>query len=199
MFAPGFNANYLLGQTEHIVDETSIFVDILREHARKGDVFSLDRLTCDFTMDIIGAVCLNSRLKSQREYNPLASAKRSQIMWHCSSEELNLLKRWNPARPFVQWNNSRIMNNYVANELDKRFTERQGGKNDITSRSIIDLVLDNYMSENAALDPAKGMDKSFKKMGSSTNPAYDFCWPRLNRLYNLLLLLPTFKTSHCVS
>jgi cytochrome P450 len=152
-----------LGQTEHIVEETSLFVDILREHARKGDIFSLDRLTCDFTMDIIGAVCLNSRLKSQREYNPLASAMRSQIMWHCSSEELNLFKRWNPARPFVQWNNSRIMNNYVAKELDKRFAELQGGKNDITSRSIIDLVLDNYMTENSALDPAKGMGKSFKK------------------------------------
>lgn len=163
MFAPGFNANYLLGQMGHIVEETSVFVDILREHARKGDIFSLDRLTCDFTMDIIGAVCLNSRLNSQQEYNPLASAMRSQIVWHCASDELNLFKRWNPARPFVQWINGRTMDNYIAKELDKRFAERQGGKKDMSSRSIIDLVLDNYMAEKTTLDPAKGMDPSFKK------------------------------------
>lgn len=163
MFAPGFNANYLLGQMEHIVEETSVFVDILREHARRDEIFSLDRLTCDFTMDIIGAVCLNSRLNSQRQYNPLASAMRSQIMWHCRADELNLFKRWNPTRPFVLWNNSRVMNNYIAKELDKRFAERQGGKKDVSSRSIIDLVLDNYMAENTNVASTKGMDKPFKK------------------------------------
>jgi cytochrome P450 len=163
MVAPGFNANYLLGQMEHILEETSVFVDILREHARQGVIFSLDRLTCDFTMDIIGAVCLNSRLNSQRQFNSLASAMRSQVMWHCGVDELNLFKRWNPARPFVQWKNSRTMNNYVSKELDQRFAERQGNKKDISSRSIIDLVLDNYMAENPMLDSAKGLDHSFKK------------------------------------
>ncbi|KAG0652541.1 Cytochrome P450 59 [Hyphodiscus hymeniophilus] len=163
MFAPGFNANYLLGQMGHILEETSVFVEILREHARKGDMFSLDRLTCDFTMDIIGAVCLNSHLNSQRQFNPLASAMRSQIAWHLRADEMNLFKRWNPAQPLIMWKNSRTMNNYIGKELDKRFIERQGGEKDTSSRSIIDLVLDNYMTENSSLDMAHGLDQSFKK------------------------------------
>ena len=83
LFNPGFNANYLLTQMPHIVKETSVFVEILREHAVKGDIFSLDRLACDFTMDMIGAVSMNSRLGSQRRFNRLASAMRSQVLWQC--------------------------------------------------------------------------------------------------------------------
>lgn len=58
LFNPGFNANYLLGETSHIVEEASVYVDILREHARKQDMFSLDEVTLWFTMDIIGALTL---------------------------------------------------------------------------------------------------------------------------------------------
>jgi len=54
------NANYMLGQINHIIEETMVFVDILREHAKKGDIFSLDNLICDFTMDIIGAAIIDS-------------------------------------------------------------------------------------------------------------------------------------------
>jgi len=58
LFNPGFQANYLLGQMSHIVEEASVYVDILREHAQKGDMFSLDEVTLWFTMDVIGIVSL---------------------------------------------------------------------------------------------------------------------------------------------
>ena len=58
LFAPGFNANYLLGHVSHIIEEAEVYVSILREHTRKGDLFSLDEMTLWFTMDIIGAVTL---------------------------------------------------------------------------------------------------------------------------------------------
>ena len=58
MFASGFNANYLLGQTEHIVEEAEVYVDKLRDHALQGDMFSLDEATLWFTMDVIGVVTL---------------------------------------------------------------------------------------------------------------------------------------------
>jgi len=162
MVAPGFNAHYLLGQMGHIVEETAVFVEILKEHAQKGDMFSLDKLACNFTMDIIGAVCFNSRMNSQRTYNPLAFAMRSQIEWHCTDEELNLFKRWNPIRPIVQWYNSYTMDKYITKELGKRFTERQGGKVNTSSRSMIDLVLENYITENPTAN-SKGLDPSFIK------------------------------------
>lgn len=42
VFNPGFSASYILEQVSHIVEEVSIYCEILREHARKGDIFSLD-------------------------------------------------------------------------------------------------------------------------------------------------------------
>lgn len=81
LFNPGFNANYVLGQMSYIVEEAATFVEILREHAAQDDMFSLDDLTCKYTMDIIGAVSINSRLHCQRKFNQLASAMRSQCLW----------------------------------------------------------------------------------------------------------------------
>ncbi|KAF8858931.1 cytochrome P450 71B25 [Acephala macrosclerotiorum] len=162
IFNPGFNSNYLLTQMDHIVEETSEFVEILGEHANEGDIFSLDDLLCDFTMDIIGAVTINSRLLSQRQFNPLASSMRSQVRWHLADGEFNPFKRMNPIRPLMQWYNGNQMDKYVSKELDKRFAERRL-QDDSPSRSIIDLVLDNYFIENPSARSSLKMDPVFKK------------------------------------
>ncbi|TAQ90087.1 hypothetical protein B7494_g1608 [Chlorociboria aeruginascens] len=162
MFNPGFSTNYILSQISHIVEESSVWVEILREHATKEKMFSMDDGLLWFTMDIIGAVTLNSRLNSQRRYNPLASAMRSQIRWHSTNQEMNPFVRFNPIRPIVQWYNGYRMDSYISKELDKRFVERQMGNKDSSSRSVIDLVLNNYMSDRPNAQASKEMDKSFK-------------------------------------
>jgi len=58
LFNPGFAANVMLECTPHIVDEADVYVSVLREHARKGDTFLLDKLTCDYMMDVIGTVTM---------------------------------------------------------------------------------------------------------------------------------------------
>jgi cytochrome P450 len=58
IFNPGFSASYILEQVPHIVKEVSVYCEILREHGRKGDIFSLDETTLSLTMDIIGTVTL---------------------------------------------------------------------------------------------------------------------------------------------
>ena len=58
IFNTSFNANYLLGQISHVIQPTSVYVEILRENALKGNVFSLDDVTLWFIMDVIGAVTL---------------------------------------------------------------------------------------------------------------------------------------------
>lgn len=162
MFSRGFSANYILSQLDHIVEETTEFVSILRDHAAKKDMFSFDELLCDFTMDIIGAVTLNARLHSQRQYNQLAYAMRSQVRWHISAGEFNPFKRFNPIRPLVQWNNGRLMDNYISKELDERFAERRRSKGAVT-RSIIDIVIEDYMSENEVASRSDKLDPAFKK------------------------------------
>jgi cytochrome P450 len=58
LFNSAFSASTIMQQTAHIVQEAEVYVEILREHARKGDTFSLDRMTCDYLMDIIGLVAM---------------------------------------------------------------------------------------------------------------------------------------------
>ena len=86
----------------------------------------------------------NSQLNSQRAYNPLASAMRSQVRWHCLDDELNPFIRWNPVRPLIQWYNGYRMNQYISGELDKRFTTYESGDSHHTSRSVIDLALESF-------------------------------------------------------
>lgn len=119
-------------------------------------------------MDIIGALTLDVRLNSQRERNPLATALRSQLHWHILHDEPNLFVRWNPVRPFVQWNGYH-MDKYIWNELDKRYAEWTEDER-ASSRSIIHLALAGYMAQQGFPErksrPAK-LDESFKSRAAA--------------------------------
>jgi len=173
IFKPGFSAGYILSQTDHIVRETADLVEIFKDHANKGDIFLLDDLLGYFMMDIIGAVTLGSRLHSQKQFNQLAYAMRSQVRWQIADGELNIFKRWNPARPLVQWYNSRQMDSYISKELDNRFAERQNS-NDKPLRSIMDLVLENYITENPSAKTSSRIDPTFKKWATVQIRAFLF-------------------------
>lgn len=58
IFNPGFSADHLTTMVPGILKDTHTFCDILRDHARKGDVFSLEHMTTNLTLDIIGRVTL---------------------------------------------------------------------------------------------------------------------------------------------
>ncbi|GAB1198628.1 hypothetical protein APSETT444_007955 [Aspergillus pseudonomiae] len=155
-FNPAFSASSILHHTPYILEEAQEYVEVLREHARKGDTFLLDRVTCDYVLDIIGHVAMKTRLHCQRGYNPLAAALRSQVEWHCQDEQMNPFIRWNPMRPIMQWLNGRTMNHYIGIELDKRYETWRQQKPSIRGNSIIDIVLAEYMSTRqagATLDP----------------------------------------------
>lgn len=54
----GFNSNNILNQTRHVVDEAEVLVKILKEKARKNEVFQLDHVTVKYMMDISGSLTL---------------------------------------------------------------------------------------------------------------------------------------------
>lgn len=58
IFHSGFSASYILEQVPHIVQEVLVYCEILRQHARKGDIFSLDETSLRLAMNIIGTVTL---------------------------------------------------------------------------------------------------------------------------------------------
>ena len=104
----------------------------------------------------------NSQLNSQRAYNPLAAAMRSQVRWHCLDDELNPFIRWNPVRPLIQWYNGYRMNKYISGELDKRFATYKSGDLHRTSRSVIDLALESYLTTRSSSNASERLDREFK-------------------------------------
>ncbi|KAI0008223.1 cytochrome protein [Xylariaceae sp. FL0662B] len=118
LFNPGFSANYISRQTSHIVDEAEVYVDILREHARKGAVFSLDDVTCWYLMDVIGAVTLDSRLHCQRQFNPLASALRRQIRYF--GQELD--------KRYAEWTKDKASSRSIIHLALEGYMGQQKGK-----------------------------------------------------------------------
>ncbi|KAL4934895.1 hypothetical protein BDV06DRAFT_208071 [Aspergillus oleicola] len=168
LFNNRFSMKVLFKLAPKIVKEAEVYVNVLRGHANKGDMFFLDKITCDYVMDIIGVLTLNARLQSLTKYNPLAASMRSSIEWHCQDEELNPFKRWNPMRPLVEWRNGRTMNRYIGVELDRRFEEWKHSAGNVEVGSIMDLVIAQYManknpaSVSAAAASGSSLDASFK-------------------------------------
>lgn len=62
-----------------IIDDCLIFIDKIREHATKGEVFRLEEDATRLTFDIIGKVSLDLRLNTQRADNGMINAFRSQV------------------------------------------------------------------------------------------------------------------------
>lgn len=58
IFNPGFSASHLMTLVPDIVRETTVFSDILQEHAEKKDIFRMKALTDNLAMDVIGKVVL---------------------------------------------------------------------------------------------------------------------------------------------
>ena len=58
IFQPGFNSGVLMTMIPKMTEEVVTFCQILREHAASGNVFSMDPLTVNLSLDIIGRLLL---------------------------------------------------------------------------------------------------------------------------------------------
>ena len=58
IFNPGFSASHLISLVPDIVRETTVFCELLQDHAREQDTFQMKDLTDNLAMDIIGKVVL---------------------------------------------------------------------------------------------------------------------------------------------
>ena len=94
----------------------------------------------------------DTHLDSQKKSNPLVNGLRMQVRWLTFGADVNPITRYNPIRPFVHWYNSRRMNQYVSQEIDKRVAQLQthGDHSAKGNKSIIDLVLTAHIAANPA-------------------------------------------------
>jgi len=61
LFNKGFSADNFLELIPGIIKQSQTYVDILRDHAEKKDVFALDHTTIRLTMDLIGKTILYAK------------------------------------------------------------------------------------------------------------------------------------------
>ena len=59
IFDPGFNPAYLVSQVPAIVEEVFTFTKILRDRYGQGQVFRLDPVTLNMTLDVISRLTLH--------------------------------------------------------------------------------------------------------------------------------------------
>ncbi|KAL8685884.1 MAG: hypothetical protein Q9218_007489, partial [Villophora microphyllina] len=150
MFNPGFASAHLMSLVGGMVADTVQFTKILSDYAAQGKVFQLEDAATRLTVDIIGDVTLDMPLQAQTTENKLVNAFRNQLNWMPIPNDLNLFRKYNPWK-FVQHRmNTRIMNNYLDDLLEKRFAVRQQEEKARTNKRnkpIIDLALDAYLNE----------------------------------------------------
>ena len=85
-----------------------------------------------------------------------------QIRW--LTFRANPIEKLNLFRPFVHRYNAWRMNRYVSGELSSRMADFQTGNR---TKSIMDLALTAYLSENAEKNIVRGMDSTFKSFAMS--------------------------------
>ena len=85
----------------------------------------------------------------------------SQIRWHQPNAETNPLEYLNFARWYIQWRNSRQMNDYIGKELDKRYDEYRANIVNTRSKSVIDIVLQAYIPKEEKTIPSN-LDPEFR-------------------------------------
>lgn len=75
-----------------------------------------------------------------------------QMRWLSLGAEANPFARYNPLRPLIHWYNARGMNEYVLREIDARYKRllESDKRSAAGAKSIIDLFLAAYLSDNAA-------------------------------------------------
>ena len=166
-FNPGFSAVQVMNLIPGIVDEVVVFRDLLRERASKGEMFQLEELGLNLSIDLIGRVVMDHRFSSQREDNGMVTALQRQIKWSTFGIDPNPFEQVNVLRPLVHWYNTRMMNSYLSRQLDMRYSNAHIDA--IQGKSMIDLALKSHISN----PPSTG------KATSATSPMIDAVFKEL--------------------
>src|ERR1700760_2028222 len=101
-------------------------------------------------------------MNCQSEYNQFYEIIKSQIAWLITDNSPpSLMKQLNPLRPFIMWNNNRIMRNYLLPFLTGKNSaySNLGG-----SKTITDLAIQAYNKEVRQSSAQDQMDPQFVEM-----------------------------------
>lgn len=181
-FNPGFSASHLMTLVPTIVDECVVFCKIMKEHARRNDLFRMETASTKLTVDIIGKVVLDTAFNSQKGPNVLVDSLIKQVRWIPIGAQFNPWELVDFRRPFLLAYRTWRMDRYLGQVLDQRFATREGrGK----SKAVVDLALEAYMKEvkGASSVDARSpqrLDPEFKTAAISNLKTFIFAGEYIN-------------------
>ena len=141
---PAFSAVQVMNLIPAIVEEVVVFRDLLRERANRNEMFQLEELGLNLSIDLIGRVVMDHKFSCQRGENIMVTALQRQIKWSTFGIDPNPFEQVNVLRPLVHWYNTRIMNSYLSRQLDMRYSNTQSEA--IKSKSMVDLAVKSHIS-----------------------------------------------------
>ncbi|XXH01889.1 hypothetical protein Hte_008251 [Hypoxylon texense] len=152
LFLPFFSNSNLDATMPDVVEQMLIFRNILRKRAQSGELFRLEPLTQLLMNDIIGRVIFNADLGNQTSgSHPLSDTMLRQLkLKFAANNVLDNIGQFNPFRVFSIWNNSRLLNQHIRNQILKRvdaFRDAKARHEQLAFNSILDQALESYYSE----------------------------------------------------
>lgn len=197
IFSPAFSVGNVNKQVPLMIEHIQIFRGLLQEKAKAGDRVQLQPMMIRLITDIIGESLLQIKMDNQRSSHPLAEtmARQQKYKEQQPSNPVVIINWFNPFRRYNIWNNSRLLDQHIRDQLMTRFrackSNRATGQNE-TFRSVIDLAIEEYLDRpgNAT---AERPDDSFMRMatqnmrmfffvgGPSTAGITVFCYNKLQR------------------
>lgn len=152
LFLPFFNNSNLDATMPDVVEQMLIFRNILRKRVQSGELFRMESLTQPLMNDIIGRVIFNADLGNQTSgSHPLSDTMLRQLkLKFAANNVLDNIGQFNPLRVFSIWNNSRLLNQHIRNQILKRvdaFRDVKARHEQLPFNSILDQALESYYSE----------------------------------------------------
>ncbi|KAG4438810.1 hypothetical protein IFR05_005701 [Cadophora sp. M221] len=149
LFNPGFAAGHLMTLVPGIVDDTTIFIEVLNKLADSGDIKPLDDALARLTIDIMGHVVLDHDLSSQTSENEMVNGFRGSVRWSPATVTTNPFQNMNPIIPVAHWYYTRITDNYIKKVIKQRLALRAAESGASVKKSgrrpAIDLAVDEFL------------------------------------------------------
>lgn len=177
LFSPAFSNTNVNAMVPVIADRIITFREILHKKAKEGDRILLEPLVLDLITDIIGETLFSMKLNVQHQPHHLSEAMRRQLRMKFSQyNPYNMLSFLNPISRYNLWNNSRILDNGIKSQLQKRFKEYKGNKVREESKEfkpVIDIAIEDYLRQPGNTD-ARVLDSAFLTMMTRNMRAFFF-------------------------
>lgn len=151
-FNAGFAPQHLVTLLPRILDKTKIFMDILDDIVRSGEVVQINKLTTYLTFDIIGAVVLDADLDAQTEHKHEVVTSFLTLMDSYSDDGF----QWAAVSPALWWRRrqatktlNRAVTALIHNNFERAKEAQRLGKKSTKGRSVLALSL----QDTEKLDP----------------------------------------------